>query len=561
MKNNFKKCLALLLSVVMILAMSVSVFATDNTTQGGKTNVAIAENAPTTGSLTIKNKTTDATYSIYKVFSASQAENAGTYTWTAEPAFEAVLGEKTAEDIAGMSADQLKTLATSLESAVTAPGSSIANCTDNLASLSLGYYLVVENGTMGLKKSQPILVALPQVQNNTWVYDITVSPKSSSTDFTKKIAENGNLVDTNTKKIGEYVDYRLWADIPTYTEASYEKNNLTFQITDTMSNQLTWGSESAISVYVLESADNATIATLENKTPIGQDENYTVSPTKIDKTFTVDFTNDFLKANKGKVVVVAFKAQLNESAIIGNAEGADLADSLGTGKSWKDDNYNQKGNPNAAKLTYTNDFDVTNNSGTDEIDDIVTTFTFDLEVKKIDKERDDQDNEVTLANAEFEVYTDAACTILYTNSWKVEGTTQTFDGKLKTGANGTVTAKGFKDGTYYIKETKAPAGYKLYEGVIKVDIVADEENENYTGDFSYTVQLGSYDSDAKNWIAESNSEAKEDLTIVTVEDEKGLTLPGTGGIGTTIFTVGGLALVVLAGVLFIVYMKKQKRQA
>ena len=49
--------------------------------------------------------------------------------------------------------------------------------------------------------------------------------------------------------------------------------------------------------------------------------------------------------------------------------------------------------------------------------------------------------------------------------------------------------------------------------------------------------------------------------VVTVIDQKGLTLPGTGGIGTTLFTFGGIALILIAGVMFIVYTRKQKKQS
>ena len=119
---------------------------------------------------------------------------------------------------------------------------------------------------------------------------------------------------------------------------------------------------------------------------------------------------------------------------------------------------------------------------------------------------------------------------------------------LTTDSDGNVTGTGFKEGTYYIKETKAPAGYKLYNGVITVTINALPENGPYDGSFNYKVIFGE---DPK----------EQTLTLVKVEDEKGLTLPGTGGIGTTLFTFGGIALILIAGVMFIVYTRKQKKQS
>ena len=44
----------------------------------------------------------------------------------------------------------------------------------------------------------------------------------------------------------------------------------------------------------------------------------------------------------------------------------------------------------------------------------------------------------------------------------------------------------------------------------------------------------------------------------SVSNVKGKTLPGTGGMGTILFTVGGAAVVLLAGALFVVYMRRRK---
>lgn len=550
MKNNLKKCLALLVAMVMVLAMATSVFAaTNNNTNGERTNVGIAENAPTVGTLTIENQTSDATYTAYPVFTASVNTGDNTYTWTPVEAFEDVLRTKdalTAEKVASMDAAKLKELAAALAAATTKPVAAT-----NLSSLALGYYLVVETGTTGLSASQPILVAVPQVQEDEWVYNITVAPKSSSTDFTKKIAEDNKLVDTNTKNIGDYVDYRLWADVPTYAAAAYDSANipLTFEITDKMSKELTWGSESEVNVYVVDEYTEANIvdiATSGEKLTVGTD--YTIDPSVTENTkggtFTVKFTKNFLKKNAGKVAVVTFKAQLNENAIIADATGEDIE---GYTTGLKDQNYNKKGNPNAAKLTYTNEFDAKENSGTDEKKDIVTTFTFKLDVEKVDK----GNSNTKLEGAEFEVYTDETCSPdnKYAN-------TKFTEGKLVTvGETGSATGEGFDAGTYYLKETKAPTGYKLYDGKIKVEIVklTDTNSNEYNGQFTYTVTMMPNGGTAGT--------PAEGVTKVTVEDEKGTTLPGTGGIGTTIFTFGGLALVVLAAALFIVYMKKQKKQA
>lgn len=578
MKNNLKKCLALLLSVVMVLAMAVAVFADPannngaNSNNAGKTTVAITEDnkSKTTGTLTVSGATENATYTAYKLFSATVG-NGDTYTWTVESAWSSAVGSETPETIAAKDASGLKAFAATLATEANLTEKTGTTITTSSTSIGLGYYLVVESNTNGLEKSQPILVAIPQVQNNAWAYDIAITPKSSSTNFEKKIAENGSLVDINTKNIGDYVDYRLVADIPTYEDSAYTDaaRTVTFKITDNMSKELTWGSKSAISVYVVDTTtDEGTIAGLTNLAPLSADNNYTVTPPDENVkggTFTVDFTKSFLSTNKGKKVVVAFSAILNEDAVIGSATSAnnviDNYSESGDNKV-KDAYYNGKGNPNGATLEFSNSYYA--GGETDKIKDIVTTFTFDLKAEKVDA-----DNEtLKLGGAEFTVYTDASCT----EDKKYSNTSTGFANPLitanatdsNTGAVlGQVTAVGFDEGTYYLKETKAPKGYQQYDGVIKVQIIAGKNNDSgeYNGTFTYTIDLGSYNTNASVWEEAADNTQLKNETIVTVKDKKGLTLPGTGGIGTTLFTFGGLALVILAAVLFIVYTKKQKKQS
>jgi LPXTG-motif cell wall-anchored protein len=63
------------------------------------------------------------------------------------------------------------------------------------------------------------------------------------------------------------------------------------------------------------------------------------------------------------------------------------------------------------------------------------------------------------------------------------------------------------------------------------------------------------------YVNKSTVEGASNSNIAQITNKKGISLPGTGGIGTTIFTFGGLALVLVAAVMFIVYIKKQKKQA
>ena len=108
---------------------------------------------------------------------------------------------------------------------------------------------------------------------------------------------------------------------------------------------------------------------------------------------------------------------------------------------------------------------------------------------------------------------------------------------LDTDAKGAIAVRGLDEGIYYLKETKAPAGYNLMETPVKIEIIP---KYTQTGDkVSVTVN---YKVDDKE--QESNT--------VGVRNSSGSTLPVTGGMGTVIFYVLGTVLVAGAVVLLIV---------
>ena len=98
---------------------------------------------------------------------------------------------------------------------------------------------------------------------------------------------------------------------------------------------------------------------------------------------------------------------------------------------------------------------------------------------------------------------------------------------ITSGADGLFEVKGLTDGEYYLVETKAPKGYELL-----------------TKQFKFTIAKGSY-----------NKSSAELVSIVNVAIPD---VPLTGGIGTTIFTVTGLALILSGVILFVVSRKTRK---
>lgn len=101
-----------------------------------------------------------------------------------------------------------------------------------------------------------------------------------------------------------------------------------------------------------------------------------------------------------------------------------------------------------------------------------------------------------------------------------------------TDSNGALTFQGLNPGTYWLVETKAPDGYKVMSKALK--IVIDEK-----------------DPDKEPGYAEE----------VTILNTANVSLPITGGIGTLIFTISGIALMGAAALLYIRSRKKKATEA
>lgn len=114
-------------------------------------------------------------------------------------------------------------------------------------------------------------------------------------------------------------------------------------------------------------------------------------------------------------------------------------------------------------------------------------------------------------------------TFKLTSDTDTTGTTLTTDGE-----DGTVKFTGLKAGTYYVEETVAPSGYNINSKKFTITI---STSGVVTGDGVNNSKL-------------------------TVNDYP-LTVPQTGGAGTIMFTIGGVALITCAGVLFFILMRKK----
>lgn len=541
MKNKFKKLLAFAIFAIMTMAMAVTTSAT-------------------TGSYTItlnEKSTTSNTYAVYKVASFDVSNNKHTNFKLVAPfdksESEYVQGKKikdiTAEDLAAeaQNSGTLQELAIAL--AAENPDAIMQNQNNRITFNESGYYLIKETGhTSGNEwlATRYILVAVDG--------DKTIDLKTSAATIDKKILDDGKRVDANTANLGETITYEIIAQIPNYP-ANANADNLDYIITDQMSAGLTYTGVSKVEIFETheDAATGSKAGTSYSKYIFGKGS-AGVNTEGAKVIITVPGTD--VKTNAGKFIKVTMTAKLNNNAVVG-----------------------KKGNPNSVELTYTNNWDTKEKYTTNP--DTVITYTGKLNIVKEDS-AEKNGTHAKLQDAKFAIYGPSAAArgeSLATNADITAPTSDTLNSipedsrhyitTITTDKNGEAFVSRLKEGTYYAIEVKAPAGYNLVSTPQKIVITVTPD-----GDLKLK-ETGEYVSVSVKGVTEANSEAEkymvswknkkdeneEGAEAVTIYNTQGTTLPGTGGMGTTIFTIGGIVLVALAALMFVVYMRKQKKQA
>ena len=220
--------------------------------------------------------------------------------------------------------------------------------------------------------------------------------------------------------------------------------------------------------------------------------------------------------NKGATITVTYTAHLNDKAAVNSTSGS-------------------TDNKNKVQLQYSNN---PRNSAywgfTPESE--VCVYTYQLNNTKYHDE-DKPGNE--LEGAGFRLYSDEACEheveLYKEGDFYYPITTGKTAVEMKSAANGQFNVKGLDAGTYYLKETTPPAGYSACDKTkIVISATHDEHNVNLSG--------------------ESNLNNK-----IINKKAGGITLPSTGGIGTTIFYVVGGGLMVAAIVLLVTKKRMENK--
>ena len=507
MKKLWKKLLAVTTAVMMAITL-LPAMANANATDG-KGSVTIIKNGEKSDEFLAGAK-----FSFYKIASITNSEGKD-WKYTVEEAYREKLGDngiaKNLNDLPSSAWEaEIDVLAATNATAIKESEASAEKTGSTGATeLPLGVYLVKETTTpAGYVASKPFIVSVPSTDNydtagkegTEFIYNITAKPKNSKMSVDKTIVN-----EDKTAYIGGFVEYKVETQIPKY---GTEYTNPVFNIYDKMSNGLSFVNDAAHKLKVFVGG-----------TEIVERENtYTLATNGLsdEKTFEIQFAKAFLenKENKGKKVEVTYYAQVNKNAVYINE--------------------------NSANITYQNKPGETTDATPSEKN--VNTYGIDL-TKKGDKSADADGldgAEFTLAVANGEMIS------ILVNGTKVDVNGNSKDEFRTTTVGikkGKLVFKGLKAGTYTLTETKSPSGYSLAKNPITNVITANED-----GSLADATVDG-------NSVKDNMTEAG--VVPVGLQNKSGFNLPATGGMGTYLFTIGGLVIMAGAALLLIASRKRR----
>lgn len=472
-----KSILAVILALALVLVSGVVAFA------AGETK----------GSITIDNAVNNQTYTIYRIFDIADHTsdyNGILYTvnskwndfFTAGAAglnyvkkgANGYVSWKTGADAAAFAKDAYSFAKSKV---IAKDGEIIATGSEvKFENLDLGYYLLHSSldSVCSLDTTDP---------------DVTIKEKNSKPILNKEVQENstGAYGETNDANIGDTVNFRI-----TVTANDGAPKN--YVIHDKMSDGLTFKEITSVTI---------------NGTALTAGTDYTISTNCEGDGCT--FEIKFIKAiNPNDVIVVEYSATINTNAVVSGT-----------------------GNPNESWLEY--GYGDNHNFTTRSI---TRTYVWKIDVLKYTT--DSKNNENPLGDAKFRLYKEVDGKKSYAKvaNTRITGWTEdvTKATTLVSAGDGTIEIVGLDEGTYYLEETEAPAGYNKLAAPVKVVITKEINNETNEGTATITY---SYNGGAAS------------TGTVKVLNNMGQELPSTGGIGTTIFYIVGAVLVAAAGILLI----------
>lgn len=389
-----------------------------------------------------------------------------------------------------------------------------------------GYYLFVDTTDFSKDDSYHSYNSfLLMVTKGNW--NVPITPKAEKPTVEKKVYDNpdgtstGGFGSSADHAINEKFQFQLTATLPDSTNRAYDyydKYSVIFH--DTLSEGITYDKDDELDSVVIKSNGNTYNITDSSK--------YTIDTTDLESqnSFVVNIDvkacakDAGFDLNNGATITVTYTAHLNDEAYVNTAGGS-------------------TSNINKVYLTYSNNPKDESSIGKTPESTPVYVYTYQLNNTK----HQDTEKGPALEGACFRLYSDEACTDqsevqLYQKDgfyYPIKDVLGKEAVEMKSAANGTFNVKGLDAGTYYLKEITPPDGYSACK-VIPVTIKADHSRNDQ-------VNL-------------EGSNLTNDIVNIKAG---GITLPSTGGIGTTIFYVVGGGLMVAAIVLLVTKKRMENK--
>lgn len=387
-----------------------------------------------------------------------------------------------------------------------------------------GYYLIVDNidfnnGDYYHAYNSFLLVNDTQQGE----YNVIINHKVVKPTVEKKVYDNNDISSAGgwgssaDHAINEKFQFQLIAKLPASKDNGraydyYDKYTVCFN--DTLSAGITFDNLDTVKIANVDGDNSKEITNYKfNDTDLHEAGHPTSFKLSIDDVKTCAAAAG-LNLNDGATITVTYTAHLNENAAVNGSTD----------------------NKNKVQLQYSNN---PSNSAywgfTPE--SAVCVYTYQLNNTKY---YDDDTPGNELAGAGFRLYSDKACNEAQEIKLKknTDGTYSRYFGteagdEMISGNDGQFNVKGLDAGTYYLKETKTPDGYSACDNKeIVISATHDVNHVSLSGNLSNKI---------------INKKAG------------GITLPSTGGIGTTLFYVVGGGLMVAAIVLLVTKKRMENK--
>ena len=422
--------------------------------------------------------------------------------------------------------------------------------------LEQGLYLVVETRVPENVTStcNPFFVSLPMTTTDgaAWNYDVTVYPKNQTgnPDLEKTVREaknstgknTGSLTDikdgyehTATASVGDVVDYQIISTLPTITSKASSLSEYTY--VDTMSKGIKYNKQDVVIEFFRDSActdkittwaeDSGTFAvTYDDAANIMTIRMTDAGLSEINEAATV-YIDSVKRGYSDCTMRITYAATLTADAKMGDTD-----------------------NPNEVELTWKR----TNTTYFDTLKDCCHVYTYGIDVLK-----QFSDNGGNLRNVKFKLHNDtddvfvvADLTdgVYYAKGFaakKADATT------FVPNSSGHIVVKGLEDDAYSLTEIATDKGYVLLKEAVKIVIKTAENGQcEKCGAKLLTASATVNSKDAS--MSEGNA-----IVPLTVVNNPGFDLPKTGGYGTWMFTIGGVALLATAAFI-VVKSRKHKHE-